>query len=46
LIALIHQHEIGHCNGWPASRPGGRWVEYDPDSRGKARKIGHLNVTF
>jgi len=26
-IALMRQHEIGHCNGWPGSHPNGRWIE-------------------
>jgi hypothetical protein len=26
-IALIRRHETAHCNGWPASHPGGRWVD-------------------
>lgn len=46
LIALIRQHEVGHCNGWPAHHPGGHWVEYDPDHRGKPHAVGHLNVTL
>jgi hypothetical protein len=46
LIALIREHEIGHCNGWPAYHPGGRQVEYDPDHRSTGFKYGHLNVTF
>jgi len=27
VIALMRRHEIGHCNGWPASHPNGRMVE-------------------
>jgi hypothetical protein len=46
LIALIRQHEIGHCNGWPSHHPGGRRVEYDPDPRNPGIKIGHVTVTF
>jgi hypothetical protein len=46
LIALIRQHEIGHCNGWPGYHPGGRRVEYDSDHRSKGIKIGHVTVTF
>jgi hypothetical protein len=31
LIALMRQHEIGHCNGWPSYHPAGRRVEYDDE---------------
>jgi len=44
LLALIRQHEIGHCNGWPAHHPGGRRVEYDPDKRPPAFKSGGVSV--
>ena len=48
LIALMRQHEIGHCNGWPSYHPGGRRVEYDEDNRAKTQKPkpGHLDVTL
>ena len=26
-IALMRQHEIGHCNGWPGYHPNAHWVE-------------------
>jgi hypothetical protein len=48
LIALMRQHEIGHCNGWPGNHQGGRRVEYDEDKRAttQKQKPGHLNVTL
>jgi hypothetical protein len=46
LIALMRQHEIGHCNGWPSNHQGGRRVEYDEDKGATAQKQkpGHLDV--
>jgi hypothetical protein len=48
LIALMRQHEIGHCNGWPSNHQGGRGVEYDDEHRTttQKQKPGHLNVTL
>lgn len=48
LIALMRQHELGHCNGWPGYHPNGRRVEYDEDKRATTQKPkpGHLNVTM
>ena len=48
LIALMRQHEIGHCNGWPSYHPDGRRVEYDEDNRAttQKQKPGHLDVTL
>ena len=40
MIALIRQHEIGHCNGWPSHHPNARRMEYDPDAKGAAPKNG------
>ena len=25
-VGLMRRHETGHCNGWPAFHPDGRWV--------------------
>jgi hypothetical protein len=38
LIALMRQHELGHCNGWPSYHPNGRRVEYDEDKRATTQK--------
>jgi len=46
LIALIRQHEIGHCNGWPSNHPGGHWVDYDDGQQHKGFKFGRLKLTF
>jgi hypothetical protein len=52
LIALMRQHEIGHCNGWPSNHPGGRRVEYDDEhpaatsKKSTTQKPGHLDVTL
>jgi hypothetical protein len=47
LVALIHRHEVGHCNGWPHHHPDARRIEYDPDhSAEPANKPGQLNLKF
>jgi hypothetical protein len=46
LIALMRQHEMGHCNGWPGYHSGGRRVEYEADKPPTALKHGHVNLTF
>jgi hypothetical protein len=42
VIALMRQHEVGHCNGWPAYHPGGRWVDVKSGNEVPAPKSGHL----
>ena len=46
LVALMRQHEMGHCAGWPGYHPGGRRVEYEADKPPTALKHGHLDLTF
>jgi hypothetical protein len=45
LIALIREHEIGHCNGWPAWHPNARRVEYGASKKTKF-KVGRTTVTL
>jgi len=44
MIALIRQHEIGHCNGWPSHHPDGRRMEYDPGAKSAAPKNAPKNA--
>jgi hypothetical protein len=53
LIAYIREHEMGHCNGWPAHHPNARHIEYDPDAKdvpksaapkGSVPNNGHLKL--
>lgn len=45
-IALIRQHEMAHCNGWPGDHPGAHWVEVKTGKTVPPPKYFHSSLTL